>query len=323
MFKNHLEMIGRNETASKKAKFWQSYIRSLKGSEDIRAQESPRTRAYRPLSFGGELPHHFRSIYDDLAAPAERISGPGYRYLPVHRETYGYSPRPIYTSNYRPSYEPRHYDPEKAWNDHLDRMAELERRYPSRYGLYLKDKPSFALGPLEYEPETKPSGNRASSVPPPSFRAGSVPPLRAGSPFRELSVPRGLRASSVDPLDNLLDNLRLPLYSTGRSPTPVKAGRWAPRPSEIAYDSDGLPIFTRGGLTPETFDRLRNPSPAMPLSAITRDPWWWDLGDLRPAYYPFNRSPSLLRDSFLSPVKRRYLWTKHPIRPFDDLLLDF
>lgn len=59
-----------------------------------------------------------------------------------------------------------------------------------------------------------------------------------------------------------------------------------------------------------------NPSPASPLSSITRDPWWWDLGDLRPAYYPFNRSPSLLRDSYLSPVKRRYLWTKHPIRPF-------
>lgn len=72
------------------------------GSEDIRAQESPRTRAYRPLSFGGDLPH-YRSIYDDPAAPAERITVPGYRYLPVHRETYGYSPRPIYQSNYRPS----------------------------------------------------------------------------------------------------------------------------------------------------------------------------------------------------------------------------
>lgn len=31
MFKQHLEMIGRNETPSKKAKFWQSYVRSLKG----------------------------------------------------------------------------------------------------------------------------------------------------------------------------------------------------------------------------------------------------------------------------------------------------
>lgn len=32
MFKQHLEMIGRNETPSKKAKFWQSYVRSLKGN---------------------------------------------------------------------------------------------------------------------------------------------------------------------------------------------------------------------------------------------------------------------------------------------------
>lgn len=29
-------------------------------------------------------------------------------------------------------------------------------RYPSRYGLYLKDKPSAAVVPLEYEPEDKP-----------------------------------------------------------------------------------------------------------------------------------------------------------------------
>lgn len=31
MFKQHLEMIGRNESPTKKAKFWQSYVRSLKG----------------------------------------------------------------------------------------------------------------------------------------------------------------------------------------------------------------------------------------------------------------------------------------------------
>lgn len=31
MFKNHLAMIGFNETPNKKAKFWQAYIRSLKG----------------------------------------------------------------------------------------------------------------------------------------------------------------------------------------------------------------------------------------------------------------------------------------------------
>lgn len=36
MFKQHLEMIGRNESPSKKAKFWQSYIRSLKGNKKKR-----------------------------------------------------------------------------------------------------------------------------------------------------------------------------------------------------------------------------------------------------------------------------------------------
>lgn len=29
-------------------------------------------------------------------------------------------------------------------------------RYPSRYGLYLKDKPNTVVVPLEYEPEDKP-----------------------------------------------------------------------------------------------------------------------------------------------------------------------
>lgn len=35
MFKNHLAMIGFNETPNKKAKFWQAYIRSLKGEQDL------------------------------------------------------------------------------------------------------------------------------------------------------------------------------------------------------------------------------------------------------------------------------------------------
>ncbi|XP_055377574.1 uncharacterized protein LOC129609588 isoform X5 [Condylostylus longicornis] len=152
MFKSHLDMIGRNETPSKKAKFWQSYVRSLKGSEDIRAHEAP--KPYRPLSSYDSLPSHLRSIYDEASAPNERIQSTGYRYLPVHRETYGYSPRPIYDHHYSRTI-PANYDVERAWNEHLKRMQEIERRYPSRYGLYLRDKPS-PLVPLEYEPEDKP-----------------------------------------------------------------------------------------------------------------------------------------------------------------------
>lgn len=106
---------------------------------------------------------------------------------------------------------------------------------------------------------------RSSSVPP--FRAGSVPAYRSGSPFREMTMPRGrspfrggsmvrggspfrsgspfralspLRALSVDRLDNILDSLDVPhVYTRALSPTPIKAGRWAPRASEVAYNYDG------------------------------------------------------------------------------------
>lgn len=153
MFKNHLEMIGRNETPSKKAKFWQSYIRSLKGSEDIRAHETPKPRAYSAYV---DSPPAYRSIFDEPATPSERIHSLGYRYQPVSRDTYGYSPRAIYDHHYSRTI-PASYDAERAWNEHLKRMQEIEHRYPSRYGLYLKDKPTApnALIPLEYEPEDK------------------------------------------------------------------------------------------------------------------------------------------------------------------------
>lgn len=154
-------MIGMNETPNKKARFWQSYIRSLKGSDDIRAHDGPTWRN-RPIL-----------LLNELDTPAGRVQSPGYHYSPVHRETYGYSPRPIYDHQY-----PRHRraasvgrlaDAERAWADHLERMRDIDRsvydvlkklleRYPSRYGLYLRDKPSQVVLPqeLEYEPDTKP-----------------------------------------------------------------------------------------------------------------------------------------------------------------------
>uniref|UniRef100_A0A1I8Q2Y2 Myofilin n=1 Tax=Stomoxys calcitrans TaxID=35570 RepID=A0A1I8Q2Y2_STOCA len=327
MFKNHLEMIGRNESPSKKAKFWQSYIRSLKGSEDIRAHETP--RAGRSYSSYLDAPSTFRSIYDEPATANERVQSHGYRYLPVSRDTYGYSPRAIYDHHYSRTI-PANYDAERAWNDHLKRMQEIERRYPSRYGLYLKDKPLTpnALVPLEYEPEDKllqelnkarrsPSPaapariTRAGSepyVPPPAYWSGpsasSGPAARAPSLFdRAPSVfdraaslapfTRPLfRASSLEPLDELF--ARLPIFH--------------PR---------------------NRFRDMLEPNPHTPISAFTRDPFWWDIEDLAPfrAGSPFRAlsvpratsmpraSSPMTRDSFLSPVKNRYLWTKHPVRP--------
>lgn len=63
------------------------------------------------------------------------------------------------------------------------------------------------------------------------------------------------------------------------------------------------------------FDLLE-PHPTAPVSAFTRDPWWY------PCYAPYIPSyaqwstPFYLRDSYLSPVKRNYLWSRHPLRPF-------
>jgi len=103
---NHLDMIGRNEPIQRKAKFWQSYVRALKGTDDMRAPEMthysryPSTRGmYKPLTDFPSWPS-FKSMYDDPIHASERISVPGYRYLPISRETYGLSPRNIYPHHY-------------------------------------------------------------------------------------------------------------------------------------------------------------------------------------------------------------------------------
>jgi hypothetical protein len=95
-FRQHFDMIGMHEPVQRKAKFWTSYVRALKGTEDMRADELPSRR--RPFS---EMPDVFPRMFDDmLPTPSTedanaRIRAPGYRYQPVSRETYGYSPRAI------------------------------------------------------------------------------------------------------------------------------------------------------------------------------------------------------------------------------------
>ncbi|XP_063228707.1 uncharacterized protein LOC134534296 isoform X2 [Bacillus rossius redtenbacheri] len=140
MLRNHLDMIGRNEPIQRKAKFWQSYVRALKGTDDMRAPDriTPRPRGiFRPLlPLSSEFPElssswpYSKSIYDDPTSPHDRITVPGYRYLPVHREIYGYSPRNLYP---RPVLAP--YDHDKAWQDHLKKLADIDRFYPSKYPL--------------------------------------------------------------------------------------------------------------------------------------------------------------------------------------------
>lgn len=79
----------------------------------------------------------------------------------------------------------------------------------------------------------------------------------------------------------------------------------------------GLPIYRGGFPRYNCLDNMLNPRASLPPTAVTRDPFWYDLGDL--GLRPFQATsglPPFLRESYLSPVKRRYLWSKHPIRPF-------
>lgn len=223
MFKSHLEMIGRNETASKKAKFWQSFVRSLKGSEDIRAHDRSPSGILRPLE--DSWPYS-KSIYDDPIHAAERIHTPGYRYDPLHRDTYGYSPRPIFPHNYgsldryRPAFHVSKlapFDADAAWRDHLSRVA---RREPSP-GIFFTTYP-FSRYPLYLVHSRRPTPSRAGSHDP--------------------------HKDWLDRLDthNLLDRLNN-YWPRSMSPTPVKCGEWGPRPSEIAYNYAGLPVYNAAG----------------------------------------------------------------------------
>lgn len=93
----------------------------ITGSDDIRANEHSK---YDP----GRRPP-FSYIYEDLSDPHSRILVPGYRYLPVHRETYGYSPRPIYAHQYAhgSKLRPGMYTHERM-NIHFFRRNKLYRR---------------------------------------------------------------------------------------------------------------------------------------------------------------------------------------------------
>ncbi|KAF5284572.1 hypothetical protein FQR65_LT02398 [Abscondita terminalis] len=307
-------MISRNETPSKKAKFWQAFVGSLKGSEDLKAPEGMHSRPhgiFRPVSEFPQLSSTWdtwpygKSIYDDPIHAGERVTVPGYRYDPLHRDIYGYSPRRIYPHNYgysplaryRPVFhipKPKPFDAEKAWDDHLARKAERDRLYPSMFDNFHTTYP-FSRYPLYLVHAKRPH----------------LSPEDKHNPYDSL-LSHLDRLNDFDKYNNLFPKLW--------SPTPIKIGEFAPRPGEVGFNYFGQPIYSRGGLRPSKllWSDLLNPSPSLPISAIARDPWWWNHPSLKP-FDPFSnwgKSPYYLRDSYLSPVKRTYLWDKHPVRPF-------
>jgi len=64
-FKNHFDMLSLHEPVTHKARFWQSYVRALKGTEDMRADEHQARLRLRPRALS-EFPEYFgRSLLDD------------------------------------------------------------------------------------------------------------------------------------------------------------------------------------------------------------------------------------------------------------------
>ncbi|XP_017876214.2 uncharacterized protein LOC108622682 [Ceratina calcarata] len=129
-FRSNLDMIGRNEPITRKAKFWQSYVRALKGTDDIRAPEhTHRPRGifrsdYPELHSGLSWPFG-KSIFENPIHAADRINVPGYRYLPIATSEFLF-----HCHKYHDTAKP--FDPEQAWADHLNRLAHIDKMYPSK-----------------------------------------------------------------------------------------------------------------------------------------------------------------------------------------------
>ncbi|XP_054264596.1 uncharacterized protein LOC128987657 isoform X4 [Macrosteles quadrilineatus] len=189
------------------------------------------------------------------------------------------------------------YLAEDEWDAHARRLEAIDELLPLKY---------------RYPHYYRPSSARSASVPPPP-RSASVPPTT----LRALS-----RARSTTPAPPHLRDI-------------VEE-----KPSSL-YSYSGEPLYHRpyyGSYVRRPLAELLEPSYHLPRSRITRDPWWYDYPSLKP-YSPYNRypytslrypyshvsspyvsrwyySPYYLRDSYLSPIKRTYLWNYHPIRPF-------
>ncbi|XP_073981422.1 myofilin isoform X1 [Rhodnius prolixus] len=309
---NHLDMIGRNEPIQRKAKFWQSYVRALKGpkypltdrthmfafsrdhsigTDDIRAPDAthysryPTSRGiFRPLLDFPSWPH-VKSIFDDPVHPSDRISVPGYRYLPISRETYGLTPRNIY---------PHHY----SSIDRYPRLADHD--YSTRVGGEFKHDEHGHFQFQYFVPW--------SDWDPVEGRQAAQKHLNPA--YRRLGTKPFVKEYTVGP-----DGAKVPLYTyTDLLKEPVKSvfiKDYVP-----PYSS---PIYSRGGITKRPMVDLFEPKNWIPLSRYTRDPWWWQYPQYKPfeaPYVPMKHSPFYLRDSYLSPVKNTYLWRDHPIRPF-------
>ncbi|XP_063704460.1 uncharacterized protein LOC134833900 [Culicoides brevitarsis] len=85
VFHQYLEMIGRNEPHTHKARFWTSYVRGLGGAEEFIAGNKKKcNKRCRPWEC--------QSCNQEKTV-REKVREPDYHYAPLSRSTYGHSPR--------------------------------------------------------------------------------------------------------------------------------------------------------------------------------------------------------------------------------------
>ncbi|CAG0913068.1 unnamed protein product [Notodromas monacha] len=118
--------------------------------------------------------------------------------------------------------------------------------------------------------------------------------------------------------DRVVDVLSRPYYTKPLSYKEVDPYFLDPYYLDGKYKVSSLPTTTRSGQlrTPPLGFYNQDVSPYRTGAGVTRDPWWWSYPHLRPyqaSSYPYRSFiPSY---SYLSPVKRSYVWNTRPHRP--------
>jgi len=149
-------------------------------------------------------------------------------------------------------------------------------------------------------------------------------PAAAPETTVDLDNPRKDWSTPLKNLDDLMlmrDN-EPPCDSARRRPLPSSA---ALRRQALDDELDGLlrrfRMWPRRGVA----NRLWRPhlflddDALLPPSVLINDPWWHKYPELRPLDLAtsWSAGPPALRNSYLSPVKRTYLWrSAHPLRPY-------
>ncbi|XP_054264594.1 uncharacterized protein LOC128987657 isoform X2 [Macrosteles quadrilineatus] len=293
LLKQHLDMIGRNEPVQRKARFWQSYVRALKDEPQYLAEDEWDAHARRLEAIDELLPLKYRYPHYYRPSSARSASVP---------------PPPRSASV--PPTTLRALSRARSTTPAPPHLRDIVEEKPSSLYSYSGQK----LNESSFDS---------------SFSKAVTSYSKSSSSSSSNTITK--RTTSYIPIRSTRINSEIIHAYLGRN----DVYNW---PDD---EFPGEPLYHRpyyGSYVRRPLAELLEPSYHLPRSRITRDPWWYDYPSLKP-YSPYNRypytslrypyshvsspyvsrwyySPYYLRDSYLSPIKRTYLWNYHPIRPF-------